>query len=115
MGIQAVIVFIGVIVALMVGIVAGTSDLPAPLTGWLAVGLLPVIWTALHLIERFVGHEIWRYRAPYPYPSMQGAPARGEAAVQDVSEREGGDVTPVKAERRHRADHHRGLRFGTHV
>ena len=67
MGIQALVVFIGLAVALVIGILAGTVEMAALHAGWLAIGLLPVIWTLLYLIERVMGKDVWNYAAPYPY------------------------------------------------
>ena len=71
MGIQVLVVFVGLIIALSVGVLAGMLELSAPLLGWLAIGLVPLLWTLLYLTERVIGREIWHYTAPYPYGWMQ--------------------------------------------
>ena len=71
MGIQVLVVFVGLIIALLVGVLAGMLELSAPLVGWLAIGVVPFLWTLLYLTERVIGREIWHYTAPYPYGWMQ--------------------------------------------
>lgn len=44
MGIQAVVVFIGLVFALAIGAVAGTWYESSRLAGWLAIGSVPVLW-----------------------------------------------------------------------
>ena len=95
MGIQAVVVFIGVAFALAAGVLAGAWYGDSPLAGWVAVGSVPVLWGLMYVIERVTGREIWRYTAPYPYSSMQAA-SRGETAVRNVPELDGDDVAPQK-------------------
>ena len=95
MGIQAVVVFIGVAFALAAGALAGAWYGDSPLAGWVAVGSVPVLWGLMYVIERVTGREIWRYTAPYPYSSMQAA-SRGETAVRNVPELDGVDVAPQK-------------------
>ncbi len=34
---------------------------------WIAIGMVPFMWTLLRLVEWLLGGEIWRYAAPYPY------------------------------------------------
>ena len=95
MGIQAVVVFIGVAFALAAGVLAGAWYGDSPLAGWVAVGSVPVLWGLMYVIERVTGREIWRYTAPYPYSSMQAA-SRGKTAVRNVPELDGVDVAPQK-------------------
>ena len=71
MGIQVLIVFAGLSIALSVGVLAGMSELSGPRVGWLAIGVVPVLWAFLYLTERVIGREIWHYTAPYPYRRMQ--------------------------------------------
>jgi hypothetical protein len=78
-GIQALVVFVGLTIALIVGVLAGTSEV-AGLAGWLAIGLVPLIWASVYLMERVIGRQIWQHTAPYPYPWMQ------VATVPEVSE-----------------------------
>jgi hypothetical protein len=63
MRIQAVVVFIGLLLALAAGVFAGGWYGASPVAGWLAVGSVPVVWGLLHLIERAMGREIWHYSA----------------------------------------------------
>jgi hypothetical protein len=99
MGIQAVVVFIGLVFALALGVVAGTWYASSPLAGWLAIGSVPVLWGLMHLIERVTGREIWHYRAPYPYSSMQAAGKKGETAAKDTHGRSATDVAPEQIRR----------------
>jgi len=71
MGIQVLVVVSGLSIALSVGVLAAMLELSAPLVGLLAIGLVPVLWTLLHLTERVTGREIWHYAAPYPYRRMR--------------------------------------------
>jgi hypothetical protein len=96
MGIQALVVFIGLGFALAVGVVAGTWYASSPLAGWLAISSVPVMWGLMYFIERVTGREIWHYTAPYPYPSMQAGASRDETAVRNVPELDGVDVAPHK-------------------
>ena len=86
MGIQTFVVFIGVAIAVVAGVITGMLEVAGPLAGWLAVGLLPVVWTLSYLIERAAGRGIWHYTTPYPYRSMAVAPvtraSRPQAAPQ---------------------------------
>jgi len=87
MGIQAVAVFIGLLFALGIGVVAGTCYASSRLAGWLAIGSVPVLWGLLYFIERVIGRDIWHYTAPYPYWSMQTAGKNGETVAQDAPRR----------------------------
>jgi hypothetical protein len=87
-GIQALVVFIGLTIALTVGILAGTLEVGARVAGLLAIGLLPVMWALLYLTERVIGREIWRYTAPYPYRWMQVASVSETSRLQTAPERE---------------------------
>lgn len=87
MGIQAVVVFIGLLFGLAAGVLAGTWYGDSPLAGWLAVGSVPVVWGVMHLIERVIGREIWYYTAPYPYSPMQATAKDGASAVQNAADR----------------------------
>ena len=77
MGVQAVVVFIGLTIALSVGI-AGTLKVRAPHPGWPVIGLLPTMWALLYLTERVIGREIWQYTAPC------GAPRRWTSSTHAV-------------------------------
>jgi hypothetical protein len=57
--------------ALMVGVLVGTLEASVRLAGWLAIGLVPVVWTLLYLTERMIGRDIWHYAAAYPYRRME--------------------------------------------
>ena len=63
MGIQAVVLLGGIAVALAAGIFAAAWGLRT--VGWISLGLIPVTWAAIQLIERSLGREIWRYSKPY--------------------------------------------------
>ena len=75
MGIQAFVVFIGLAIALLGGVIVGMLEVGGPVAGWLAVGLLPVVWTLLYLMERATGRDIWHYTTPYPYRRLVVAKA----------------------------------------
>jgi hypothetical protein len=94
-GIQALVVFVGLTIALMVGFFAGTLEVGARFAGWLAVGLVPVMWTLLYLAERVMGREIWHYTAPYPYRWMEVATVAKASRLQTAQE---SGVTGVEAE-----------------
>jgi hypothetical protein len=74
MGIQTLVVFTGVTIALALGITTVALGASLRVAGWMAIGLVPFMWALLHLIERLLGREIWHYTAPYPYRRMKGAP-----------------------------------------
>ena len=86
MGIQALVVFIALTIALIVGVLAGTLEVGVGLAGWLAVGLLPLIWALLYVTERVIGRDIWHYTAPYPYRRKEMAPE--VSGLETVPERE---------------------------
>ena len=95
MGIQVLVVFIGLIIALSVGVLAGMLEVGAPVVGWLAIVLVPVLWTLLYVIERVIGRGIWHYTAPYPYRWMQVATIAEASHLETAPER---DLTDVEAE-----------------
>ena len=95
MGIQALVVFVGLTIALTLGVLAGTLEVGAPLAGWLVIGLVPVLWALLYVTERVTGREIWQYTAPYPYRWMEAAGATEASRLQAAPERE---LTEVEAE-----------------
>jgi len=66
MGIQSRVLFVGLGIALIGGVVAGVFSAELRHAGWLATGLVPLGWALVSLIERFVGHELWHYTAAYP-------------------------------------------------
>ena len=88
MGIQAVVVFIGVAIALVVGVIVGMLEVGGPLAGWLAVGLLPVSWALLNLVERATGQDVWHYTTPYPYRRMEVASVTGASRLRRTPKRE---------------------------
>lgn len=65
MGIHVFVMFIGLAIALTVGVLAGMSEAIAPFAGWLVIGLLPVMSALWYLTERALGREIFQYTAPY--------------------------------------------------
>lgn len=87
MGIQALVVFIGLAIALSVGVIAGMLE-GRPLAGWLTGGLLPAIWTLLYLVERATGRDIWHYTTPYPYRRTEGASVTAASRLQAAPKRE---------------------------
>jgi hypothetical protein len=94
-GIQVLVVFVGLTMALTAGVLAGMFEIGAPLVGWLAIGLVPALWALLYVIERTIGREIWHHRPPYPYRWME-VPTMAEAShLETASERE---LTAVEAE-----------------
>ena len=74
MGIQTLVVFIGVAAALCVGLLTAASGASLRAAGFVAVGLVPLMWALTDLIEKVVGQDIWHYSAPYPYRWMVVAP-----------------------------------------
>ena len=95
MGIQVLVVFAGLSIALSVGVLAGMLELSAPLVGWLAIGSVPVMWTLLYLTERVIGRDIWHYTAPYPYRSMEVATVAEASHPEATPERK---LTGAEAE-----------------
>ena len=87
MGIQVLVVFAGLTIALTMGVLAGMLELSAPLVGWLALGLVPVLWTLLYMTERVIGRDIWHYTAPYPYRSMEVATVAETSHPETTPER----------------------------
>jgi hypothetical protein len=74
-GIQSLVVFLGITIALTAGTVAGLLGVGARGGAWLATGVVPVTWMLLYLTEQMRGREIWEYTAPYPYRSMEAPPS----------------------------------------
>lgn len=84
MGIQTLVVFVGVAITLVLGITTAVWGASLRAAGWIAIGFVPITWALLHLIERLIGREIWRYSAPYPYRWMDAAPTHdGPAAATE--------------------------------
>jgi hypothetical protein len=67
--IRTIVVLVSVGGALAVGI-AGASWGGPKLSGVLVLGLVPVVWGALHLLDRSRGRDIWHFDAPYVYRWM---------------------------------------------
>jgi hypothetical protein len=66
MGIQALVVFVGIVAALAVAALGvGRFDNLSG-AGWLALGMVPFAWVLLRLVEQLIGRDIWHYAAPYP-------------------------------------------------
>jgi hypothetical protein len=83
-GLQALVVSIGLIIAFAAGILAGTWEVAAAgFAGWLAIG-----WSRLYLTERIIGREISHYTAPYPYRWMQVTSVSETSRLQTAPERE---------------------------
>ena len=74
MGIQTLVVFVGVAIALVLGITTAAWGASLRAAGWIAIGCVPIMWALLHLIERLIGRAIWHYSAPYPYRRIDTAP-----------------------------------------
>jgi hypothetical protein len=68
---RKVFMFVGLSMALTAGLAAGMLDVESRVAGWLAVGLVPVMWMVSRLLERAMGRKIWQYTAPYPYRWMR--------------------------------------------
>ncbi len=66
-----------VILALVLGIVAGVSE-SRLFTRALIVGFVPAVLIAARVLERLRGRHIWHFTAPYPYRWMR---ERGVAAL----------------------------------
>jgi hypothetical protein len=88
MGIQALVVFVGVAIALALGITTAAWGASLRVAGWIAIGFVPIMWALLHLIERLMGREIWRYSAPYPYRRMHAAPTHDGPSTPREQERD---------------------------
>jgi hypothetical protein len=73
MGIQSLVVVIGVAAALGVGLITSTVGASGTTAGLIAVGFMPLMWALTHAIERLIGRDIWHYSAPYPYRGMEAA------------------------------------------
>jgi hypothetical protein len=69
--IRFVVVSIGVVIAMAAGALASTVGFGMHLAAWLAVGLVPVTWTLVNLLERAIGRDLWHYSAPYPYGATE--------------------------------------------
>jgi len=74
MEIQTRVLFVGLGIALIGGVGAGAFSAGLRHAGWLAIGLVPLSWALVSLIERGLGHELWHYTAAYP--EYQERPAR---------------------------------------
>jgi len=75
-GVQGLVVFGGVVAALVLGLAGAVSASTTTIAGWLAIGFVPAMWGALRVIERSIGHEIWHYTAPYPPTTNRAEDAR---------------------------------------
>ena len=67
--IRAIVILVTIVGALAVGI-AGASSGGPKLSGVLVLGVVPVMWRALRLLERRMGRDIWQFDNPYPYRWM---------------------------------------------
>jgi hypothetical protein len=74
MGIQTLVVVIGVASALGVGVLTAASGMSLRSAGLIAVSLVPLLWAVTYVIERIIGRDIWDYAAPYPYRWMDVTP-----------------------------------------
>jgi hypothetical protein len=74
MGIQTLVLFIGVASALGVGLLTAASGASLRSAGLIALGFVPLMWAVTFVIERIIGRDIWDYAAPYPYRWMDVTP-----------------------------------------
>jgi hypothetical protein len=91
MGIQTLVVFVGVAMALVLGITTAAWGASLRAAGWIAIGFGSIMWALLHLIEWLIGREIWHYSAPYPYRWMDAAPTHDAPAAATEHERHEAD------------------------
>ena len=70
MGIQTLVVVIGVASALGIGLFTAASAVSLKTAGLIAIGFVPLMWAVTHVIERIIGRDVWDYAAPYPYRWM---------------------------------------------
>jgi hypothetical protein len=89
-GIQALVVSVGIVAALVLGIWGASFD-NLNGAGWLVIAVVPAVWAAVRLTERLIGRDIWEYTAPYPDTSMlaDNDVARREEALEALP----GDTT----------------------
>jgi hypothetical protein len=87
-----------VVLAIALGVIAGTSE-SRLLTRGLVVVFVPAIWAVSRLLERLRGRDIWRFMAPYPYRWMrdEGASAMARPRVRPKSKQERPDSTDRNA------------------
>jgi hypothetical protein len=64
-GIQALVVSVGIVAALALGIWGASFD-NLNGAGWLVIPVVPAVWAALRLTERLIGRDIWEYTVPLP-------------------------------------------------
>jgi len=65
---------LAVLVSIAGALAAGTAGAffgSSRLFAVLVVGALTALGAVLHLVKRGIGHDIWRFEAPYPYQSMR--------------------------------------------
>jgi hypothetical protein len=86
-GVQTLVVFVGLAIALLVGILVGTLEVSVGPVGWLIIGTVPVVWGLLYVTERLIGRPIWHYTAPYPYRWMEDAAVSEASRLQTAPER----------------------------
>ena len=67
--VRTVVVLVSIGGALAVGITGEAWGGQKP-SGVLVLGAVPLMWGALHLLERSMGRDIWQFDAPYPYRWM---------------------------------------------
>jgi hypothetical protein len=70
-GIQSLVVVVGIAIALTLGILSAVWFRDTSGTGWLAVSVLPAMLALLRLTERNISRGIWDYTAPYPYAPLR--------------------------------------------
>ncbi len=89
MGIQTLIVFLGLVVALAIGTLVGVGEWTARTAGWLAVGLVPVAWTVVYAIEQMMGRDIGHYDAAYAERRLEIGDDTSHSDAQDHDLAEG--------------------------
>ena len=91
MGIQTLVVFGGIALALGVGVLTPIWVTSMRTAALISLGLIALMGPALWLIERLLGRDIWHYHAPYPYRWMIDARTDAEpptAALAKTDRRE---------------------------
>jgi hypothetical protein len=88
MGIQTLVVFVGIAIALALPIITVAWSASMRTVSWIVIGMVPLMWTLLRLVEWLFGREIWQYSAPYPYRRMNRAPVDEPPSVSTMHGRD---------------------------
>lgn len=78
---RAIFVLTTVILALTLGVVAGTSENRLWIRA-LIIGIVPAMWGVSRAVERLTERDMWHFGAPYPYRWMRH---RAETAIAPPS------------------------------